>query len=227
MMRARTLLIGVALSVMAARATAQHHEEPHTGAAKAPHAPVEAFAGAAAKASAGHTPEAPPRQESARVPVLGQVMPAKPEVKPAGAKPTRTPEAVAVEKGHVAERDQPAEKARAAERGKLAEHGHAEEKGTAESPAPGRDAAARRKAEPSRSNPVDVAASINQRLAELAELRKTVPAAFTRTAPPVKREGAVKPPEAARPPETARPRVELQWRVPVTWPEDLGVTGHS
>ena len=69
----------------------------------------------------------------------------------------------------------------------------------------------------------DVAASINARLAQLAELRRTMPNVLRRPSP--KKAAAVTSPEV--PAEPPRPRVRLEWRVLVAWPDELRAGGTS
>jgi hypothetical protein len=79
------------------------------------------------------------------------------------------------------------------------------------------------------SSPADVAASINQRLAELAELRKTAPVGVPRRPSPKTETPATHAASAPapKPVEPVPPAIRLRWRVPVTWPDELPPAGAS
>lgn len=81
------------------------------------------------------------------------------------------------------------------------------------------------------SHPADVAASISQRLAELAELRRTAPVAPVRRQAPKRENPAPEGVAAAAP--TPKPvetptvtPIKLRWRVPVSWPDEMSAPAH-
>ena len=195
----RLFVLAAVLAVVALPAAAQHHDAPAAHGAKgAPEAgkaapkSKDAHAPAAKSAAAAH--DAQPAHGAKSGVMLGQIAPVAPVIAP----------------GDHAPRPK-----RAAKPAEPATHGD-------EAPAEPLATRGRRKADLAKgSSPADVAASINQRLAELAELRKTAPTALRRPAAP--KPAAT--PEAALPVakviEPPRPVIKLRWRVPVTWPEDL------
>jgi len=205
--RVRLLAMSGAFALVAVPVLAQHHDEPAKRPSKAVHHDEPAAAGHAEPVK---RPSKTPRGEdasghAAKGASLGLVAPAAPTVAPAGHGRAKASERTSGEKSH-------------------------------EEPAAPASAGARRKVDVLKqtSSPGAVAASINQRLAELAELRRTAPVGLPRRQA-AKREATlsevvqVVAPAVKEAPEAepARPVVKLQWRVPVSWPDEMSEQAHE
>lgn len=237
-----TLLLAGAVALWPCAALAQHAES------KAPpkaELKTDAHVTVQGKAPAAPAPHgaAPKEHQPSIAPVLGQIAPAKPAApeRPAGAKPAVGDHATAAKPGQPAAGEhaaagKPATPAAAHEMAHdVARDAAPGKHGKPEEPAAAAPQTAKRGKASAGPSVNDVAASINQRLAELAELRRTMPGALRRPVAPKKKDdegvagagGAVASPVAVKPPETPRFRIELQWRVPVMWPDELLTTGMS